>query len=555
MFPDNNAHRTQTVLAPPLLPITTTGSVGEKVEEKSQHHVLLGMACVAVSALCFSFMSTFIKYLTFTVTSMEAIFWRSMVACACNFIVVKVTGQSLYVPREHRKMLLVRCFVGFSSMGFAFYAISQMVLADASVIIFTSPVMTFFMGALFLHEKIDPISLISAIAAFGGLVCVVRPGFLFGYDHATSSTDGSWIAVCSGLLGALSQVFVFLIVRQLKGLNVFVIIHYFTISNVVFAFIWIALFQKTMSVSWTPQFWGAVFGCGLFTFLGQSFLTRGFQLEKAGIASVMRYLDVVFVFIWDAVILGEHINHWSVVVMSVGDNTKYSREGAPLLPTTSINSVVKVDDESNHHALLGIACVALASLCFSFMSTFIKYMTFTFSSMEATFWRSVGVLVCNYVVVKVSGISLYVEAEYRKMLLYRCIAGFACMGFAFYAMSQMVLADASCLVFTSPVLTFFMGALFLNEKIDPVSLISAVTAFGGLVCVVRPGFLFGYDHPTAATDGSWIAISSGLLGAVSQVFVFLTMRQLKGLNVFVIVHYFALAGVILTMLWLAFIQQ
>lgn len=60
-------------------------------------------------------------------------------------IAVKATGQSLDVPPEHRKMLLIRCVVGFSSMGFAFYAISQMVLADASVVIFTSPVMTFFM--------------------------------------------------------------------------------------------------------------------------------------------------------------------------------------------------------------------------------------------------------------------------------------------------------------------------------------------------------------------------------------------------------------------------
>jgi len=62
--------------------------------------------------------------------------------------------------------------------------------------------------------------------------------------------------------------------------------------------------------------------------------------------------------------------------MSVGES-KSPSEAAPLL--------------------LGVSCVALASLCFSFMSTFIKYMTFTFSSMEATFWRSVGVLVCNYV--------------------------------------------------------------------------------------------------------------------------------------------------------------
>ncbi|KAK1938155.1 hypothetical protein P3T76_009305 [Phytophthora citrophthora] len=72
----------------PLLPVVVVDSVANKaeVETQPQHHALLGMVCVAVSALCFSFMSTFIKYLTFTVTSMEAIFWRSMVACACNFV-------------------------------------------------------------------------------------------------------------------------------------------------------------------------------------------------------------------------------------------------------------------------------------------------------------------------------------------------------------------------------------------------------------------------------------------------------------------------------------
>lgn len=83
------------------------------------------------------------------------------------------------------------------------------------------------------------------------------------------------------------------------------------------------------------------------------------------------------------------------LAMSVGD---LKTEAAPLLPTTSTDPVAtKVDAEPSYHALLGIACVACASLCFSFMVTFIKYMTFSFSSMEATFWRSVGVLVFNFV--------------------------------------------------------------------------------------------------------------------------------------------------------------
>uniref|UniRef100_K3X111 EamA domain-containing protein n=1 Tax=Globisporangium ultimum (strain ATCC 200006 / CBS 805.95 / DAOM BR144) TaxID=431595 RepID=K3X111_GLOUD len=114
-----------------------------------------------------------------------------------------------------------------------------MVLADANVIIVTSPVLL---------------------------------GFLFGYDHETAATDGSWIAIGSAFLEAISQAFVFISVRKLRGINVLVI---------VMSFLYIGIAR------------------------------RGFKLEKAGIASCVR----VCVFIWDSVLLREHINHWSLVGM------------------------------------------------------------------------------------------------------------------------------------------------------------------------------------------------------------------------------------------------
>lgn len=123
----------------PLLPRTE-----QELRKLAQGKPLLGIACVAVSALCFSLMSTFIKYMTFTFSSMEAILWRSTGAFVCNSIAVMVSGRSLFVAPEKRCMLALRCLAGFVSIGFAFYAMSQMVLADASVIVFTSPVMTFF---------------------------------------------------------------------------------------------------------------------------------------------------------------------------------------------------------------------------------------------------------------------------------------------------------------------------------------------------------------------------------------------------------------------------
>ncbi|KUF80908.1 putative membrane protein [Phytophthora nicotianae] len=432
----------------PLLPTASSDPVVDKIEAEPTHHALLGITCVALASLCFSLMVTFIKYMTFSFSSMEATFWRSIGVLVFNYITVKVSGTSLYVPPEYRRMLLYRCLVGFTCMGFAFYAMSQMVLADASALILTSPIMTFFMA-------------------------------------------NSWIGVCSALLGALSQVGVFLTVRQLKGLNVFVIVHYFALASVILTMLWLTLIQQSFLIPSTFQLWRAILGTGVFAFGGQMLLTKGFQLEKAGIAAVMRYLQVVFVFIWDSLILGEHINHWSIV-------------GAFIIVSGAVAIAVRK---------IKTACI----------------------------WYN--------------GKSLYVAPEDRMMLFYRCLAGFSSISFAFYAVSQMVLADASTVVFTSPVFTFFLGACVLHERIDIPSFACALLSFGGLLCVVRPAFIFGNDHATAHTDGSWIAIGSALLGAIGQAFVFISVRKLKSIHFLVIVHYFMLFSVIGSLLYMVLVQR
>lgn len=76
--------------------------------------------------------------------------------------------------------------------------------------------------------------------------------------------------------------------------------------------------------------------------------------------------------------------------------TSSSQEKRPLLPTTSLESW-DGRPEDRPHALLGMACVALSAVCFSLMSTLLKYNTFSMSSMEAIFWRSVFAMLLNYV--------------------------------------------------------------------------------------------------------------------------------------------------------------
>lgn len=60
-------------------------------------------------------------------------------------VAILFSGQSVHLALTDRRVMLYRVIAGFCSIAFQFYAISQMVLADASVIIFTSPVITFFL--------------------------------------------------------------------------------------------------------------------------------------------------------------------------------------------------------------------------------------------------------------------------------------------------------------------------------------------------------------------------------------------------------------------------
>lgn len=69
---------------PLLLP--TTAPVAKAADGAAQPPALLGITCVAASALSFSLMTACIKYNTYSMTSMEAVFWRSLSAFLFNFV-------------------------------------------------------------------------------------------------------------------------------------------------------------------------------------------------------------------------------------------------------------------------------------------------------------------------------------------------------------------------------------------------------------------------------------------------------------------------------------
>ena len=67
----------------------------------------------------------------------------------------------------------------------------------------------------------------------------------------------------------------------------------------------------------TPMEWAALAGVGLSTQLAQVSMTRGLQLEPAGRATAVGYVQILFAAVWGAMFFGERPTAWTVAGAAV----------------------------------------------------------------------------------------------------------------------------------------------------------------------------------------------------------------------------------------------
>ncbi|KAF4038935.1 EamA-like transporter family [Phytophthora infestans] len=290
-----------------VLPSTSRGSWGlEKVG---------GLGYIIVAALTFSIVSVCVKRASRYANSHIIVLWRMLIGLAMNCVWVHIKKTNLFVGRKDRFVLFLRCLVGTVGTTLSFYAMSNMPLTDAIVIIFTSPIFTFFLAAVVLGEAIDYVDLIGGVTSFIGVLFVTRPAILFP-SQATGSSAPLLAIVCA-MGSSLSQAIVYIAMRKMKDLDNLLVTHYFLMFGSFYAIFIVWVLGVKLELPTEPGFLFSIFGCAFFSLIGQWFLTKGFQTVKAGIASVMRYFDVVFVMCLDALVLGETVNLYSVIGAAV----------------------------------------------------------------------------------------------------------------------------------------------------------------------------------------------------------------------------------------------
>ncbi len=254
-----------------------------------------GLRYMAVGAFFFSIMSLLVKVAGQRLPSQEMVLARSATMLGLSWIGLRRAGLS-WLGAQRRSLLVIRGVLGFSALSCFYFSIVRLPLGDSNVIQYTNPAFTAVLATWVLHERLRLREVGAVVASLAGVVLVARPSFLFG---SAAALDPAVVGIA--LLGALCSASAYVTVRRLEGESALVIIFYFSLVSVVGSIPagWSAL-------RWpTPREWLLLLAIGATTQIAQLYMTRGLQLERAGRATAVGYLQVIFAAIWGALFFGE----------------------------------------------------------------------------------------------------------------------------------------------------------------------------------------------------------------------------------------------------------
>jgi drug/metabolite transporter (DMT)-like permease len=257
---------------------------------------------MAAGAFFFALMSLMVKVVGARLPTMEVVLARSVVTLVLSLALIRHLGVSPLGYAEAAP--LARGVLGFVALSSFYYAVIHLPLADATVIQYTNPVFTALLAALFLSERMGGREVAFALAGLGGVVVMARPTLLFGGEAAALPA----LPVAVAVTGALFSAAAYTTVRALGRTETpAVVVFWFSMVSVVAAFP-LALRGFVLPRGWE---WGLLLGIGVATQLGQIFLTMGLREERAGPATAVAYLQIVFAAGLGFLFLAEVPDRWT----------------------------------------------------------------------------------------------------------------------------------------------------------------------------------------------------------------------------------------------------
>ena len=239
---------------------------------------------MVLSAFFFCLMTIFVKLAGNELQTIQIVFFRGVFTLITTYYLVRKYKASIW--GNYRSVLFLRGITGSIALFFVYESLQRLSIPEATVIQYLYPIFTATFGVFLLHEKL---SLNIYVAILFGLVGVYT---IFEFPFILSSQSILIEDLSIAMIGACLTGAAYVLVRKASklGESPYTIMFYFPFFSVLISL-------PFMFSTWTmPSMlcWVYIFFVGVFTQLGQLFLTFGYKILPAGKAASTSYVQVPF---------------------------------------------------------------------------------------------------------------------------------------------------------------------------------------------------------------------------------------------------------------------
>jgi drug/metabolite transporter (DMT)-like permease len=196
-----------------------------------------------------------------------------------------------------------------------------------------------------------------------------------------------------------------------------------------------------------------------------------------------------------------------------------------------------VDRYAGAHFHTGVFLILLATLCIVLMNACAKTSSVAHGPVEMVFYR--GVVALGLLVPYMLATHPVSVFKTRRIggHLYRAVVGNIGVGLVFWAYALLPMANATALLFSSPLFVAALSPFLLKERVHGGRWMAVATGFAGILLIARPSVSLMADP--ASMVGLGAALCIGLVD--------MALRNLgRTENPLTTVFYFILGGVILS---------
>ena len=228
----------------------------------------------------------------------ELVLFRSFLSLIITLFIINLKNINPW--GKNKPLLILRGVFGTLALVCIFYAIRNMPLSISTVIQYTYPIFISIFAGIFINEKINRNIIFALIIGWIGILIILNPSQLSNVNVEIEN-----VSISIAFIGAICTALAYVTVKKLSFTeDVYVIIEYFPLVS--FITLLPIVLINWVTPNWDELVW--IIGIGLFTQLGQTFLTIGLKNLPASEASTINYLQVLFGSIWGILFFSEIIN-------------------------------------------------------------------------------------------------------------------------------------------------------------------------------------------------------------------------------------------------------